>query len=427
MKQKINSEIDYTKSIASEIDYTKSIKSNLVSLQWNPHFNFRPVYDACVSKPTTYREAFSLMVKSFTDAGYWSRFDVFHWWGMHTNANGEALLDWKQPAGGDSLMDVGKGKFDIDTESWVKYGNNIIENDAGALKVTYVDNSNGSYNILKNSNDINTDLTVDKPYKITIKAKINSIPAGSVTVRVTGFGATGVIGVVTNTSYQLYSGIFYCTNSTNNSLITASMSAGETIWIDEWDIQEWTNATAYNAPTFTPDEGFTGNGSNMYIDWNWNPAANGVNYLRDSASLGVYILTDVAETKGDLGVIESGITTKIISRTAGNIYLNRINNGANDMAPASTDSRGLHIIIRDGITSRRTYKNSIDIYSDSITSNGVPNDNIYELCINNGGASLFNTKKHLCSFIGGKFNAAEILAISNIINTCATTMGINTY
>ena len=49
------------------------------------------------------------------------------------------------------------------------------------------------------------------------------------------------------------------------------------------------NATAYNAPTFTANEGFTGDGAADYIDCNWNPSVNGVNYVQNSASQIIYI------------------------------------------------------------------------------------------------------------------------------------------
>jgi hypothetical protein len=42
--------------------------------------------------------------------------------------------------------------------------------------------------------------------------------------------------------------------------------------------------TAVNSPTFTTDEGFTGDGTSAYIDTNFNPSTSGVNYTLDDAS-----------------------------------------------------------------------------------------------------------------------------------------------
>ena len=73
-----------------------------------------------------------------------------------------------------SLMDAGQGFFDVDTESWTAYGSNTIENDAGALKITYVDNSSGAYNYFRETGGLNTDLTIGKTYKIRVRAKRNA-------------------------------------------------------------------------------------------------------------------------------------------------------------------------------------------------------------------------------------------------------------
>lgn len=47
-------------------------------------------------------------------------------------------------------------------------------------------------------------------------------------------------------------------------------------------------ATKVNAPTFTSNQGFTGNGTSSYLDTNYNPSTNGVNYTLNNASFGIY-------------------------------------------------------------------------------------------------------------------------------------------
>jgi hypothetical protein len=42
--------------------------------------------------------------------------------------------------------------------------------------------------------------------------------------------------------------------------------------------------TAVNSPTWTANQGFTGNGTSSYIDTNFNPATQGVNYTLNDAS-----------------------------------------------------------------------------------------------------------------------------------------------
>jgi hypothetical protein len=46
--------------------------------------------------------------------------------------------------------------------------------------------------------------------------------------------------------------------------------------------------TAVNSPTFTTNEGFKGNGVSAYLNNNFNPTTNGVNYTQNDASRYVY-------------------------------------------------------------------------------------------------------------------------------------------
>ena len=52
------------------------------------------------------------------------------------------------------------------------------------------------------------------------------------------------------------------------------------------------NCSESNA-TFSVDFGWQGNSSDAYLDTNWNPYSNGVNYVQDSSSFGIYVNNDV--------------------------------------------------------------------------------------------------------------------------------------
>jgi hypothetical protein len=57
----------------------------------------------------------------------------------------------------------------------------------------------------------------------------------------------------------------------------------------EFGTLNWKNpllhqATLFNSPTFTANQGFAGNGSSSYIRTNFNPFTNGVNYQLNNAS-----------------------------------------------------------------------------------------------------------------------------------------------
>jgi hypothetical protein len=63
------------------------------------------------------------------------------------------------------------------------------------------------------------------------------------------------------------------------------------------DWKRLTQYTAVNSPSFTTNQGFKGNGSNMYINMNYNPVTNGINFLQDNASMGVYISQNIGKSR----------------------------------------------------------------------------------------------------------------------------------
>ena len=82
--------------------------------------------------------------------------------------------------------------------------------------------------------------------------------------------------------------------------------------------------TPYNNPTFITNVGFQGNGTNSYINSNYRPSVNGVNYLLNNASFGYYCDTIDTNPDGSEGIFSSYVyayirytTKRIYSHTAG--------------------------------------------------------------------------------------------------------------
>jgi len=61
------------------------------------------------------------------------------------------------------------------------------------------------------------------------------------------------------------------------------------------------------SPTFTADVGYTGDGSTGYLDTQWTPSSNGINFTKDSASIGPISKALLLERVGHHGRIHSGI------------------------------------------------------------------------------------------------------------------------
>ncbi|QMP88452.1 putative YapH protein [Flavobacterium phage vB_FspP_elemoC_3-9B] len=88
-------------------------------------------------------------------------------------------------------------------------------------------------------------------------------------------------------------------------------------------------ATLINTPTFTTNEGFIGNGTSSYIDTNFTPSTDGVNYQLDNASRYFYGFDALngARFEGNL----DGINNMRYATFAPGFSNLKINSGANNI------------------------------------------------------------------------------------------------
>ena len=385
---------------------------------------YQAVYDAYTVKPSDATAAvWNTFVTKCVATGEWAALDVlWNYAGVSDNTNGEALINWKQPAGGASLMDTGKGTFDSGTESWVKYENNTIENDAGALKITYVNNTSGAYCTFSAVSDLSTNLTSGKTYRIRVKAKVN---VGS-NVLLQHYNTVDIVsfGTVNTTDFTWYSGIFVAKSPNACVVKMSAMGAGEIIWIDEWTIQEWTNATAYNAPTFTALEGFTGNGTTQYIDCNWNPSVNGVNYVQNSASMIIYVRTNIA-ADGQHGIGNAADFKNIFilpKYTIDNSYIRT--NDATTISGANSDGSGMFINTRTASTVNKLYKNKVAIINATSVSTGMPTHLAYCLAINDDDvATGFRADQVSMYAFGGGMTQTQVTNLTTYYEAAMDALG----
>jgi len=126
---------------------------------------------------------------------------------------------------------------------WTRYGTNTMEIDeaegsGGALKITYVDQSEGGDLTFRDSSDCSSDLTAWKTYLISFKAKVSS--GASIAVRGNWNANPWTLQaeiMLTQTSLTQYSFVAKVNNVAFN-LRFAYMGAGESVWIDDITIKE---------------------------------------------------------------------------------------------------------------------------------------------------------------------------------------------
>jgi hypothetical protein len=173
--------------------------------------------------------------------------------------------------------------------------------------------------------------------------------------------------------------------------------AGSSFALIDW--KRLSLLTAVNSPTFTTNQGFNGNGTSSYINSNYNPFSNGVNFTQNNASLGVYLLSNPSGDFVYIGGYSNASILTLVNPNRG-FPLGRMNDTA-AFPTTGLSATGLISQNRPNSTTRNIYGNGTLHESGTSASTGVPNANFYILALNdNGGVSLRTTAKvsmHYCA------------------------------
>ena len=165
--------------------------------------------------------------------------------------------------------------------------------------------------------------------------------------------------------------------------VYASHTNGAGEALINWKLPGTYDATAYNAPTFTAYEGFLGNGTTQYIDCNWVPSVNGVNYTQNSASMLIYVRTNV-NTNTAHGTAENADTKDLFftpKQADGKAYIKT--NDFTYISVSNADGSGMYINTRTAAAVNKLYRNKIAIINGTTASIGVPTHSPYCLAYNN--------------------------------------------
>lgn len=187
----------------------------------------------------------------------------------------------------------------------------------------------------------------------------------------------------------------------------------QTINEDGEALKNWVNpgifdATAYNAPTFTSLEGFTGNGSTAYIDCNWDPFNNGVNYTLDNANFGGYFRDNIDEDGIAMGTADSWGKRSWLKRRFGGSAESAVNCDLHDVG-VNVDSRGMFIAARLDNTDNDLYRNKVKIIDTPKASSGLSPFDLYVLALNNSNSlEVPSTAQCSMAFAGGGLTQTDV-------------------
>jgi len=197
---------------------------------------------------------------------------------------------------------------------------------------------------------------------------------------------------------------------------------------DDGEALKWWNdptktMVEYNAPTFTAFEGIN-SGALGYVDIDYNPNDDGVNYTLNKNSVAVYNRVNSQAAGFDIGGDDNARFTHLACRwTNDNAYCKNNNN----LQPggANADSRGLMINDRPDGSNNAIYRNNAQIVTQARITAGIPDISFYLDSYNDNGvvyATRTNRQKAY-AWIGDSFTTAERLDIQTICETALDAKG----
>jgi len=165
--------------------------------------------------------------------------------------------------------------------------------------------------------------------------------------------------------------------------------------------------TAVNAPTFTVDRGFTGNGTSQQLLPGVDLDQLG-GYSRDDAHLAVWSLTAGSLTSAECGC-SVATYAHIISQYVNGQSYGRLN-GPNYTIVASAAGDGFHLMNRVGQYDLRHYRNNVQVAFNGQTSAAIPANCALEYLSDTGDA-LYCARQLAAASAGRAFTSDERAAL----------------
>lgn len=184
-------------------------------------------------------------------------------------------------------------------------------------------------------------------------------------------------------------------------------------------------ATAVNSPTFTPDRGYTGDGSTSYLDTGFNPSLHAVAMTTNGVRLAAYERTYVGGSGCTAGV-NSSLNRALNIRSSG---ASMAANGAPATFSVSLPSVGMIASARRGplVSDQVGFKNSISqarSVDASAVGTSLPVLPIFVHCVNNSGSpALFCATQVGFLAVGAGLSDAQELAQYGDVQVWASSVG----
>lgn len=191
------------------------------------------------------------------------------------------------------------------------------------------------------------------------------------------------------------------------------------------------HGTNVDTTQFTASAGWTGNGTDVYLDTQFNPNTAGGNYTAATAGVVVYNLLN-RTSGGNQYMFGVQITNQLLllMYQFGAAGTQAINLGSGSFSQTFAGTNGF-TALRQGSGNSQLYNWSTVLgNSGSLGTTGntpaLPNGNIFYLALNSSGATLFDTSQFMFGAIGG-FTDTDIHNLATRMNTFAAAYSHSQY
>lgn len=184
--------------------------------------------------------------------------------------------------------------------------------------------------------------------------------------------------------------------------------------------------TLQNTPSFTADDGYLTNGSNNYLDTNFNPSTAGGNYAQNSATFGIWTSTSGQSAASAAGWFDGTDGISIVPRSTADAIGGRVNQTAQTgtAAAGTTDGAGLTMLNRSGASALQFYKNGASV---ALTTNATQASvalNSASLRLGSITASSFAAFNFRAAVIGSSLTSTQQGSLYGILNEYMRALGL---
>lgn len=194
----------------------------------------------------------------------------------------------------------------------------------------------------------------------------------------------------------------------------------------------WTfNGTGTFAGAFAVNQGYTGNGTDNYLDTGIDLGSFSGNFGTNSSSVYVYDRTSGAVFSAGMGFTQVGVSRlEIVPTNGANAQVNL--NSTVSLNWANTQTQGFFLGSRTASNATAIYQNGIQRATGSGTSTAMTGGSGATLVIGANKTSapavnLFSSDQIAIAGFGGGMNSTQAVAFQGWVNGYMTSLGTNVY